>query len=329
MAEPTNYFKLGLFVIVGLTVALVAAVLFGGARLRKQVVECHTYFNESVQGLNVGAPVQFRGVTVGHVGAIKIAPDHRMVDVVSELDPDAVEQMGLTEPKHEDDAFIIPPDLRMQLNSQGITGVKFVSIDFFSVQANPPPKLPFPVPNGRYIPAAPSMMKNLEDTINKAMDRLPDMVDAVVTMVGRVDGLIGALADQDLSGKASKTLTYADSVMRSLERAVTRIDQNDLGGKTAATLAELNTAAVKLNTVLDELSGNRGLITSARHATETIRDVGRAGFDTQRELESTLKSISEAADAVRTLIESLEREPDMLFKGKSNRKARDEPPTSR
>ncbi|MGE5786641.1 MAG: MlaD family protein, partial [Myxococcales bacterium] len=146
MAEPTNYYKLGLFVIVGLTVALVAAVVFSGARLRKQVVECHTYFNESVQGLEVGARVQFRGVTVGHVGAIEIAPDHRMVDVVSELDPDAVTRMGLTRPKHEHDALVIPPDLRMQLNSQGITGVKFVSIDFFNIQANPAPVLPFPVP---------------------------------------------------------------------------------------------------------------------------------------------------------------------------------------
>ncbi|HMA95620.1 MAG TPA: hypothetical protein VKP30_23185, partial [Polyangiaceae bacterium] len=166
--------------------------------------------------------------------------------------------------------------------------------------------------------------KNLEDTINKAMERLPDMVDAVVSMVGRVDGLIGALAEQDLSGKASKTLTYAESVMRSLERAVNRIDQNDLGGKTSATLAQLNTAAGKLNTVLDELSGGGGLITSARKATETIRDVGSAGFDTQRELDSTLQTISEAADAVRTLVESLEREPDMLIKGKSHGKARNE-----
>lgn len=327
MAEPTNYYKLGLFVIVGSCVALAAAIFFGGARLRKQVVECHSYFNESVQGLEIGAPVEFRGVTVGHVGAIEIAPDHRMVDVVSELDPEAVEKMGLTAPKHTDHAFVIPPDLRMQLNSQGITGVKFVSIDFFDVDANPPPKLPFQVPQGRYIPAASSMMKNLEDTINKAMDRLPEMVDAVVLMVSRVDGLIAALAEQDLSGKASKALTYAEVVMRRLERTVARIDESDLGPKSAATLAELNVAATKLNTVLDELSGSSGLITSARRATETIRDVGHAGFDLQGQLDSTLQTITEAADAVRTLVESLEREPDMLLKGKSSRKGRDESQT--
>src|ERR1039457_4633113 len=133
MATPTNHYKLGLFVIVGFAAVIAVAVVLGGAHIGKNTIRYHSYFNESVQGLDLGSPVKFRVVTLGIVSAIDIAPDHRRVDVVSELDTDHVKRMGLTEAGtvHGKDKFAIPPDLRVQLNSQGITGVKFVAIDFF------------------------------------------------------------------------------------------------------------------------------------------------------------------------------------------------------
>lgn len=322
MAAPTNHYKLGLFVIVGFAAAILAGGLFGAAHLRKDTIRYHSYFNESVQGLDLGAPVKFRGVTIGNVSAIEIAPDHRMVDVVSELDTEDVKHMGLTEvgKKHGIDKFSIPPDLRAQLGSQGITGVKFIAIDFFDVKSNPPPELPFAVPVDHYIPAAPSMMKNLEDTITKAMDRLPDMVDAVVMIMGRVDRLLATLETQDVSGKAAEALGHADAVMATLQSTVARIDKHDLGGKAASTITDLNVALNKMNSVLDRLGGQKGLLASAQHATDAFGEVGRAGQGTQRDLEATLRDVSEAAESIRSLVDSIERDPDMLLKGKTKGK---------
>src|SRR3954451_5176188 len=122
MAAPTNHYKLGLFVLLGLGAAVVAALLLGVASTRKDTVNYHSYFNESVQGLDLGSPVKFRGVSIGHVSAIEIAPDHRMVDVVRELDVTDIKRMGLTEKsshaKLGHEKFLIPPDLRAQLGSQ-------------------------------------------------------------------------------------------------------------------------------------------------------------------------------------------------------------------
>jgi phospholipid/cholesterol/gamma-HCH transport system substrate-binding protein len=321
MSAPTNHFKLGLFVIVGFAVALVTAMLFGGALAQKDMIRYHTYFNESVQGLDVGSPVKFRGVTIGHVCAIEIAPDHRMVDVVSDLDTLEIMRMGLTEAgrKHGSERFSIPPDLRAQLNSQGVTGVKFVAIDFFDVKSNPSPQLPFVPPQNHYIPAAASMMKTLEDTITKAMERLPEMVDAVVMIMGRIDGLFATLERQDVSGKVVATLGNADAVMATLQGALQRIDKQDLGSKASNTLSDLNVAMSKMNLVLDELSGKKGLLASAQHATEAFGEVGRAGQGTQKELETTLRDVSEAAEAIRALVNAVERDPDMLLKGKAKR----------
>lgn len=324
MGKSTNHFRLGLFVIVGIAAAIFAAVLFGKARFHEDVVQYHTYFNESVQGLELGAPVKFRGVTVGHVVGIEIAPDQRMVDVSSELNATDVKRMGLRHSGSErrDDGFSVPPDLRMQLNSQGITAIKFVAIDFFDINSNPPPSLPFQPPRHHYIPAAPSMMKNLEDSVTKAMDRLPEMVDAVVVIMARIDALFAELAAQNVSGKVASALDRADTTIRKLDTFATRLNERDLAGKAADTLEAMSSAAGKLDAVLDELSGSNGLIPTARRATEAFRDLGANGRDTQRDLSATLRSVSEAAEAIRTLAESIERDPDMLLKGKAERRER-------
>ncbi len=323
MAAPTNHYKLGLFVIIGLGAAILAGVLFGAARFRKDTIRYHSYFNESVQGLDLGAPVKFRGVTIGNVSAIEIAPDHRMVDVVSELDAKDVKRMGLTEAgaKHGAEKFAIPPDLRAQLGSQGITGVKFIAIDFFDVKSNPPPDLPFTVPVDHYIPAAPSMMKNLEDTATKAMDRLPEMVDAVVMIMSRVDQLLATLEKQDVSGKVASTLGHVEAVATTLQAAIERIDKHDLGSKAASTITDLNVAVNKMSKVLDRLDGQKGLLASAQHATDAFGEVGRAGHGTQKDLEATLRDVSEAAEAIRSLVDAIERDPDMLLKGRTKQKA--------
>lgn len=325
MAAPSNHYKLGLFVVLGFAAAVAASILFGAASLRKDTIVYHTYFNESVQGLDLGSPVKFRGVTIGNVSAIEIAPDHRHVDVVCQLDTTDIKRMGLAEKgtaKHGRAKFAVPPDLRTQLGSQGITGVKFIAIDFFDVKGNPAPELPFPVPADHYIPATASMMKNLEDTISKAMERLPEMVDAVVAIMGRVDRLLATLEKEDFSGKAASTLGHADEVMITVKNALVRIDKQDLGAKAAGTIQELDAAAKKMNGVLERLDGDKGLVASATRATDAFGEVGRAGHGTQRDLEATLRDVSEAAEAIRSLVDALERDPDMLLKGKSKSKGK-------
>jgi len=324
MAAPTNHYKLGLFVIVGFAVAIAAALVLGVASTRNQTIKYHSFFNESVQGLELGSPVKFRGVSIGHVSAIEIAPDHRMVDVVSELDVVDIKRLGLAEAGHKEkghERFSIPPDLRAQLGSQGITGVKFIAIDFFDVKGNPPPTLPFPVDRDRYIPTAPSMMKNLEDTITRAMDRLPEMVDAVVMIMGRVDRMLATLEKEDVAGKAASTLGHADQVMTTMQTTLARIDRANLGEKAAGTLGDLQLAVNKMNKVLDRLDGEGGLLASAQQMTAAFGELGRSGRGTQRDLEGTLRDVSEAAEAIRSLADALERDPDMLLKGKSKIKA--------
>jgi phospholipid/cholesterol/gamma-HCH transport system substrate-binding protein len=324
MARPTNHYKVGLFVITGFTCAVVAAVALGAATSHDERVGFYSYFNESVQGLELGSPVKFRGVTIGNVRSIQIAPDHHMVEVVSSIDLDDLKRVGLAEQRHAllaREKFTVPPDLRAQLGSQGITGVKFIAIDIFDQKGNPPPKLSFAPPEDRYIPAAPSVMKNLEDTLTKAMDRLPDMVDAVVLIMGRVDHMLVELENRDVVGKVAATLDHTNDVMITTRLTLARIDKQNLGEKAAGSMNELSVALTKMTRVIDRLDGDKGLLASAQHATDAFGDMGRNGRGTQQDLEETLRDVGEAAAAIRSLTEALERDPDMLLKGRSSDKA--------
>jgi paraquat-inducible protein B len=324
MAAPSNHYKVGLFVVLGFGAAILAAILFGTASLKKETIRYHTYFNESVQGLDRGSPVKFRGVTIGHVAAIEIAPDHRMVDVVSQLDTADIKRMGLAEASVGPlgpTRFAIPPDLRAQLGSQGITGVKFIAIDFFDVKSNPPPELPFKPPADHYIPAARSVLKNLEETVTKALERLPEIGDAVVLIMNRVDRQLATLEGGNFSAHAASTLSKTDQVMTTLQAALTRIDKQDLGGKAAVAIADVDVAMSKMNKALDRLDGEKGLLASVKGTSEAFGEIARNGRGTQRDLDATLRDVSEAAEAIRTLAESLDRDPDMLLKGKTKVKA--------
>src|SRR5205814_304905 len=94
-----SHWKLGLFV-VGTIAVMVGTTFWLGARgFRRESFPAVTYFDESVQGLEVGSPLKFRGVTVGTVADITIAPDRRNVQVTSDVYVDAILRLGLTVPK--------------------------------------------------------------------------------------------------------------------------------------------------------------------------------------------------------------------------------------
>jgi phospholipid/cholesterol/gamma-HCH transport system substrate-binding protein len=95
MAASTNHWKLGLFVVVGFALTLCTIAVLGARSMRKEVVRYVSYFDESVQGLEVGSPIKFRGVTIGTVGKIEIAPDHRHVEVTNDLGVGELNRLGL------------------------------------------------------------------------------------------------------------------------------------------------------------------------------------------------------------------------------------------
>lgn len=315
MAARSNHFKIGLFVIVVAIAAIVIAIILGASRVGGDTVTFHTYFNESVDGLEVDSPVKFRGVPIGVVSSIRIARDHRHIDVTEKIEASHLARLGFTD--HGEPANV-PADLRAQLASAGLAGGKIISIDFFDPKSHPAPELPFPTPK-RTIPSTPSMLKSLEDTLVRGMDRMPELADAVIASTRRVDRMLAQLEEDGVSEKVAATLTRADRALGRLDTTMRGVQRSGVTDKTARTLDEMGAALRRVNVALDRVDGKDGLLASARRASDVVGDLGAGVGWTARELDQTLREVREAAESIRLLADEIEREPDILLKGRAKR----------
>jgi ABC-type transporter Mla subunit MlaD len=293
LTTATNHWKLGLFVVVGLLTMVGAAFWLSSRAFHRESVPLVTYFDESVQGLDVGSPVKFRGVTIGSVADITLAPDHRNVQVTSDIYVDAVRRLGLAVPKKSEQP--VDPKLRMQLVSTGITGVRFLQTDFFNPERYPPPSLPF-APPWNYVPSARSTLKSLEDAAVEIVDRLPEL--------GEV---------------AKDTLSDLRQTLGSIDRLATGLGAHE--GSFNRLLLELRTAAVRVEAAVDEAklgattASLRETSGTLGHAASTVGQVASNVGDVHEELEASLASLRETLDSVRALADSLARDPSVVLRG--------------
>jgi paraquat-inducible protein B len=316
MSAHVNHWKVGALVVAGFVLTLVTILVLGAESLKKESVSYVTYFDESVQGVEIGSPVKFRGVTVGTVSSIDVAPDKRHVKITSDLALKDLDDLGLSVGKGKDRKISVPPDLRMQLASQGITGVKFLQIDFFNVKDNPLPELSFPVPSN-YIPAAVSTMKNLEDAVVHAVDRLPEVADAIMHIAGRADGLLDEITSEKLPENLGMTLKQLDRLLATVQRSVNGLETEKLSATAEATLHNLNASIDGMNRIFARLDGEKGLLASAQRASNSMGDMATSARGLGPELEETLRDVQEAIASIQTVADALVRDPDMLLKGRS------------
>jgi ABC-type transporter Mla subunit MlaD len=315
MATPTNHWKLGLFVVVGLVVGFATIVYLGAESLRREHVSYQTYFDESVQGLDVGAPVYFRGVRVGQVSGVDVAPDRRHVAVTLALFTRNLHRLGLGEGRGTGTRIAVPPDLRAQLAHQGITGLKVVQLDFFDVEHNPPPALGFAPPD-RYIPSATSTFGRLEDTVVHAFDRFPQVADAMLDVANRTNRILDEFEQAHLPREMQASLGELDRTLAAFRQAIGEAQVGKLSAQTRASLDGLDQTVQRLDAVLARLDGERGLIASAQRATDAVGDAATSAPALGDELSLTLREIQEAAESFRKLTDALERDPDMLLRGR-------------
>src|SRR4030042_4203415 len=113
MARRTSKFMIGLFVTIGILIGMVAVVWLGASKYLEKGKTYVTYFDESVQGLQLDSAVKYRGVEAGRVERIRVAPDNRLIEVVMKINLRGN----------------IEHDYVAQLKAAGITGIVFVELD--------------------------------------------------------------------------------------------------------------------------------------------------------------------------------------------------------
>lgn len=317
MDETGSYWKLGLFVVVAISLGIATLFWLGAGSLQSErPLRLVTYFDESVQGLSVGAEVKFRGVKIGEIASIAISEDMSHLEVVSTIFRDAVKNnrwfhTGSTTVPHP------IPELRAQLVSANLTGQKFVSLEpvgatVRSGSENVPEGIRPPPDCDLFIPSRPSTLKSFEDALNNALVLFGDIGPDVGSIVSSLETMLRNAQDAGLPEQARGALA---DLRQTLERASgaagsfqSRVDGVDTAALSSAsiTLIERSTHAVDtLQTLLDSITTDGAPETHLSRRLGALMDFATDEIRRAR-VPDTTQDIRDAATAVRTAANSVE-----------------------
>ncbi|MDB4959822.1 MAG: Paraquat-inducible protein [Myxococcales bacterium] len=295
MSAHSRHWKIGILAVVAIAAAVIAATALG-LRARTPTVTYHTYFDESVQGLEVGSAVKFRGLPLGIVSGISLGPDDRLIDVAMAIDRDQAHLLR----------FARTRQLRARLATQGITGVRFIDVDFFDPAKSPPPKLSFE-PDPHYIPSKPSFLKALEDRAESVGESLARLAEHGDVALASLESVLRSVRDTHLPDRVATAVVAVGNAATEIRTEVRKLDRETVS---------------KIDRVIDRIDGEHGLVSSAQSTVDELGALGRSARDSTEDLEQTIHDVGDVARSLRDLVDEIDREPDMLVKGRARTKHR-------
>lgn len=339
MSQRVNPTLIGLFVVGAIALAIAGVAALGSGYLFQSRTTFISYFDESVNGLDVGAPVKFKGVPIGEVTDVKLRVDidnetfQVPVQYAINLDPvtdTTGAPLNLDDPEWLREQ--IENGLRAQLQLESIvTGKLYVELTYVSgptssveaIGRSPHLEIPSELsPLAKLGEGASGLMTNLRQfdvtqinenlvsflvNANKKLEKLKveEINRSILTTVESVRTVVESdevrATLQDLpkaTDELRTTISDAQALVRELDEGVD------------PTADELKKTSRELRTTLQRMQG------TMKEIDQTLSTDSGIGY----QMEEALSNLSEATEALRVLVQSLERNPGMFIRG------REEPP---
>jgi phospholipid/cholesterol/gamma-HCH transport system substrate-binding protein len=322
MATRKTKFAVGLFVSIGLVLAIGGTIWLGTSRFLQKGRFYVTYFDESVQGLDVDSPVKYRGVFIGRVAGISVAPDSKLIKVILKLE--SGQKLG--------------ENIVAQLRSVGITGSMFVELDQRKEdEPDQSPPLSFP---SQYpiIASKPSEVRGFiggfEQILNQIkaleLEEIADKIKATLDNINRsvddanlmrlsqtIDSSFARMEQILADERWNKVLASAETAGQSLnnllgktDRTLSRVQDIVIGKEAAITagLENFNRAMENANILLSK-------------GTSLVSSTDASVSDLMHHLVIAAQNLEMASENLNQLMELLADHPSQLLFG--------EPPSPR
>ncbi len=332
MSSQTNTKLIGGFVVGAMALVILAIIAFGSGKFFSHTERYVCYFDGSVRGLNIGAPVVFRGVKVGSVVDVTLIFDLNEVSfripVTIEFEPNRVAEAPPEQKKptpRSDDEWLklfIDNGLRAQLGTQSVlTGQLYVSLD---LHPETPVKLSGMKSKHPEIPTIPSKFEQ----IAQKLESLP--IEEIAAKLHLAMSGIERLVN---SPELNESKLVLSATLKSLHQLVQHIDSQVK--PLLSNIQETSTQARKLLGKVD--SQVQPLAVDIRDAAKSLRELARnsdqnltplllsaqgmldADSPLRYGLLKAIEDLAAAAKSLRYLADSLERNPEAVIRGKHGR----------
>ncbi|MCW8088150.1 MlaD family protein [Sabulicella glaciei] len=313
--------SVGALVLVGAALLTGVVLFLTGDRLRSGDSVFETYSRESVQGLETGSPVRYRGVQVGRVTEIGLASAEyrrtrgeafasgfQLVFVRFAVDLSRVGDI----PSLPD---AVNEGLRARLATQGITGVVYIELDYVDPERFPPGWVPWE-PRFPVIPAQPSTTAQVQSAAETLLRRFEN-VD-VTGILENLNGLLTDLRSRVQEGDITAVLRDASALLSELRGQAQRADLPGAVDEIRGAAAGVR-GLTEGRDVREALAALNGAMADLRRTTQVLpRTVGRVNAtigDVQADLAPILRDLRAATSNLRETTEALRRSPSQLLLG--------------
>ncbi len=330
MSKKANPTLIGAFVLIALAVAVAAIMVLGKFSFKDNTVRCVAYFSGSMHGLDVGAPVAFRGVAIGRVSSIQLDYDDAKgtfaipvyMDLQQQIHPEGRNAGEMRESLKE----LINRGLRAQMRSSSLlTGKQYVELFL-----NPGSE---PVLHGapEYVLEIPTLASGL-DKITERLESLPleEILNKVAVSLDTLNRMIS-------SERTSETVESLTASVKQLEGILTGVN-----GSLPKMLGEINKGITDFSVTMKDARGfiegahqelkpatedlhklMANLQTSSDRLSGTLANLERltaSDSDVSYQLRDTMQEMERAASSIRELTDYLRQNPNSVLFGKSKEK---------
>ena len=328
MSKQANKTLIGAFVLGALVLIVTGVVVFGSGTFFRKVNRNVMFFEGSVKGLQIGAPIIFRGVQIGHVTDIALELNAKdltaFIPVYTEIDPQKV--IPIADKPSYDQLYLqalIEKGLRAQLQLQSfVTGQLMVNLDFYP---DTPIRL---VGLEKKYPEIPTIPSSLEK-LTKSFEALPlkEIADRLNETLAGINRLVNSRDLQTSISSLNQLLKNTDALVKNVNTKIGPL-ASDIKGTTDAARAAFVQAEKTLRfdegapgqiavSVKETLSAAQATLKETNKAVENINGIAAQNANLGYEIGRTLEQVAELSRSIRVLADYLERHPEALLRGKS------------
>lgn len=322
MSQQPHYFKIGLFVVGATFLAVLGIIVLGAGKWFEKSTMVETYFRESVQGLEIGAPVRLRGVRVGQVESIRLVREE--YGVIFDPKTDSFPYRGLVlvrmsvrpsvaaHLKEEDEAMLmkkaVDAGFRFRLASQGITGVLYIESEFLDPERYPPIQIVW-TPKTPYIPSAPSTITELGADLRSItkkleqvdIDKISKDLDVMITSVTR---LVNDVQGQQLGQEVKQVMGELRNSVQEARRVLSNPDLSKALKDSSVAMADFRRTAADLSHTAKDM----------RQAMTQLPEITARLNTSLRRIDALLASKGETIDDLLENLRSVSEELNYLTK---------------